>query len=90
MFGESLGRSANLPRDLALTWMGSSILPTGWGVASSPSVFNAFSSNHPGIINFALADGSIRTVKKDAPTTLLNQLAGMLDGALPDLTAILN
>jgi hypothetical protein len=41
--------------------MGVGSLPTAPGIGS-PTTWNNFSSNHPGIVQFCFADGSVRGV----------------------------
>ncbi len=90
MFGESLTRSGTLPRDLANTWMSSAIAPTAFGIPNVPAGWYNYSSNHTGIINFAMGDGSIRTVRQGGDTAIFRQISGKADGTVPDTSAIMN
>jgi hypothetical protein len=64
---------------MALSGIGSS--PGGPG---TPSFVGAFTSGHPGIINFALGDGSVRAVAKSINPLFLQHLAHRADGELMD------
>jgi prepilin-type N-terminal cleavage/methylation domain-containing protein len=71
-FGESLGgRQTGGPRDFRLSWMGAGCLPAYGGLPAASTGPWWFSSNHPGIVQFEMCDGSVRGIKKgiDAPTT---------------------
>lgn len=65
-------------------WMGANILGTAtfgenddwWGAAN----FMRPSSNHPGTVNFAYADGSVRTVSDSTTRAVMRDVAGMRDG----------
>jgi prepilin-type processing-associated H-X9-DG protein len=50
----------------------------------SPLFVGGFSSAHPGVINFAMGDGSVRVLSKSINTTILKQLAHRADGELID------
>jgi prepilin-type processing-associated H-X9-DG protein len=63
----------------------------------------SFSSSHPGVVQFAFCDGSVKGVKSAGTTqyptgsipasaqwTLLQQLAGVQDGAVVDLSLMIN
>jgi len=68
MFGEVLGDygDPNAPKKLtyAFTWMGMGEMPTGWRLPSPTSqpAWYQNGSLHPGIVQFCLGDGSVRSV----------------------------
>jgi prepilin-type N-terminal cleavage/methylation domain-containing protein len=98
-FGEAIGGTNKGPRDFALTWMGAGSLPTYWGLPE-PSQWYAYGSNHPGIVQFGFADGSVRTIRKGIPAcantlcqndqTALNfqRAAGRNDGGVIDFSVL--
>ncbi|QEL13280.1 DUF1559 domain-containing protein [Limnoglobus roseus] len=68
-FGESLGGSKT-SRSFIPTWISGYMLYTYTGIGdSSPSIYQ-FASKHTNIVNFALCDGSVRTLttSTDIPT----------------------
>ena len=91
MFGETLGKNATVqPRDLALVWIASGISPTSWGIPEPATSWFRWGSNHTGINNFALCDGSVRTVRRGSDTTLFRQVSAKADGSVVDFGALLN
>jgi prepilin-type N-terminal cleavage/methylation domain-containing protein len=70
LFGEYVGAFQNGdsgPRIRVMSWMGAGGFPSYWSiVALSDTGYGRFSfgSLHPGIVNFACADGSVRSLRK--------------------------
>lgn len=54
-------------------------LPLSRGPRDVTSNYYAFGSAHPGIIHFALVDGSVRSISVDADTVTMGQLANRHD-----------
>jgi hypothetical protein len=62
--------------------MGSGALPLAWGLQDRE--YNRFSSWHPGIVHFCLADGSIRAVATEIPDQAMINLGGIEDREVPN------
>jgi prepilin-type processing-associated H-X9-DG protein len=78
-FGETLAGTITNPRDFAITWMGAGSMPTGWGLSSTPDWYQ-FSSRHGNIVNFSMADGSVRGITTTCDFTTFVFASGMADG----------
>ncbi len=87
LVGESLGRIFRDDRR-TLSWMGSGTLRTYEGLNSSTTIGGhlylrlGFSSYHPNIVMFALADGSVRAIDDDIELKTLWAMGGIGDGDL--------
>jgi len=103
-FGEGIGHSAGIdPIDFAWSWIGVGSMPTKFGLqnghagsgGSSANVPLCFGSYHTGVINFAMGDGAVRTIRPGsagvrnplpgypamtADWAVLQQMAGAADG----------
>ena len=99
-FGEGLGRSVALATpDFAWSWIGIGSMPTKFGLqsgksgtgGSSANVPLCFGSMHTGVINFAMGDGAVRTIRPGNAGTrnplppggdwlILQQMSGAQDG----------
>jgi prepilin-type N-terminal cleavage/methylation domain-containing protein len=79
LFGEVMGGSLP-PADggFSYAWIGSGVMCTAWGLAEN-SYWKQFNSNHPGIVQFCMADGSVRTL-----STQINQTTYLYLGAIAD------
>ncbi len=75
-FGEAMGgpRSARF----SYAWAGAGLLRTYWGL-KNPQWF-CFGSQHPGIVQFCLADGTVRSISTEIDTTVYWRLSAMRDG----------
>jgi prepilin-type processing-associated H-X9-DG protein len=62
-FGEILGGTNNGPRDYVASWMGMGAMGTAFDFLDPAQWYN-FGSQHSGIVNIAMCDGSVRTVTK--------------------------
>jgi prepilin-type N-terminal cleavage/methylation domain-containing protein len=97
MFGEALGDPETGTRQYAWSWALAGPMPTAWGGipdATNPTGWNGFGGKHPGVVQFALGDGSVRTARKyvtggTAYTTLV-YMSGYKDGVNVDPAAFLN
>ena len=101
-FGEGLGRSVTLATpDFGWSWIGVGSMPTKFGLqtakagtgGSSGNVPLCFGSAHTNVINFAMADGAIRTIRPGnagqrnplpagGDWLVLQQMSGAQDGAV--------
>jgi prepilin-type N-terminal cleavage/methylation domain-containing protein len=68
LFGESTGSGDQGPPALSWTWMGCGAMPTAWGLPTGGNDWWYFSSHHTAVVQFCMADGSVRGIKK-GPTT---------------------
>jgi len=66
LFGEFLGDADTGPRNYSATWMGVGTVPTAWGISTGPDPSGPamFASKHAGLVQFCLADGSVRGIRK--------------------------
>jgi prepilin-type N-terminal cleavage/methylation domain-containing protein/prepilin-type processing-associated H-X9-DG protein len=88
-FGEMLGGKAlHGTRNYVASWMGSGSLPTAWGLQPVYGANNddydwvMFSSFHPGSVNFAFADGSVRAISRNADFATFVYASGMKDARI--------
>ena len=92
LFGEVAGRESAWPRrsefnGSAYAWMGNVVMPMNlWSqVSSTAEAVFIFDSNHPGVVNFARADGSVRSISENANIDTMRALSGRADGAVISL-----
>ncbi len=84
-FGEVLGHRApphdKGPKLYAFTWMGMGGMPSAWRLPSPVSKpgWYQHGSMHPGVVLFALGDGSVRAVNGTADRNGFLYATGMLD-----------
>lgn len=78
LFGEAVGGHTEGRRDFSHSWMGSGSLPLAWGLGDR--AYNRFSSWHPGVVQFGMADGSVRPISIDIDGDSLIHLGGIADG----------
>ena len=72
-----------------ISWMGGGALGTYMGLQRGLAAETiAFSSNHPGGVQFCFADGSVHWVQDTMGTTIGTYLSRMADGAQIDTTSI--
>ncbi len=58
-------------------WCSTNWMPTAFGLGDG---WNKFGSEHTGIVNFCLIDGSVRSVSENINTAVLHDVAGMKEG----------
>ncbi len=81
LFGEVNGHidPATKQRWITDGWMGAGVMPTGWGLGGPPAWYR-FGSMHSGIVQFAMADGSVTSLSESIDFNTYTYLAGMVDG----------
>ena len=89
LFGEvASNQDSNWPTpnsgdSAAYSWMGNILIAMNfWGGEdlSNQQTTLSYRSNHPGTVNFANADGSVRSVPDNADLITMRNLSGMADG----------
>jgi prepilin-type N-terminal cleavage/methylation domain-containing protein/prepilin-type processing-associated H-X9-DG protein len=63
LFGEAFAAIIGGEQPYGVTWMGSGVFRTLYGMWPDHSVASAFHSMHPGVVQFCFADGSVRPLK---------------------------
>ncbi|HEV3260604.1 MAG TPA: DUF1559 domain-containing protein [Gemmataceae bacterium] len=84
-FGETLAGTRTGIQDFTVAWFGAGTMPTAWGL-SDPVDWYQFSSQHPGIVQFAFADGSVHPLSTGIDYDNYVFLSGMADGRVVDST----
>lgn len=84
MIGEATGdmksTTTTPPNNLNFRWINTPAMVTAWGLDPNGTNPYRFSSLHTGVVQFALADGSVRALSVNLDSTLYQNLAGMGDG----------
>jgi type II secretory pathway pseudopilin PulG len=62
-FGECLGGPSNQVPTYTLTWMGAGVMSSYWD-CQDPATFFTYGSCHPGAVDIAMCDGSVRGIRK--------------------------
>ena len=76
MFGEVTGGD-----DYDWRWMMAGPMPGAWGLNQTPvQNWYQFESFHTGVVQFAVADGSVKAISKNIDAATLQNLQGMKDG----------
>lgn len=71
------------PSKVSAGWMGTGTLVTAFGLAGPKNArHDRFSSTHPGIVQFALADGSVRPLRIQMSSNVLWAMGGIRDGVI--------
>lgn len=89
-FGESMGGYPASARTYSYSWMGVGIQVASWGINPADTNWRNFSSNHGGIINFALSDGSVKGLREGTDVTTFRQISAMRDGSVPNSSIYYN
>lgn len=85
LFGEGTGVWTDGNRPTGRTWSYSWMcgpMPTAWGIGGNPShVYHKFNSMHAGkVVNFAMIDGSVKTIPPSVDNTAYQHTSAMQDG----------
>ena len=98
MFGENYGGRGTIanqngrgPRLLNWTWIGSGMIYTIDGLrdpAGPTKHWYRFHSDHPGIVQFSLADGSVKRVSQQIDYKTYILLSAMRDGSAVEMTGV--
>jgi prepilin-type N-terminal cleavage/methylation domain-containing protein len=88
MFGETTGgkSAATGKRQYGHTWMGSGILVTAWDFSTKE--VQAFSSEHPNVVQFCMADGAVKMIKTNVDRDSFIFVSGKHDGRQPSADAV--
>ena len=84
LFGENVGGYSHIDPDLyhAFAWTGCGQAATFWGFGED---WLQWTSRHPGVVPFCLADGSVRAVSETIDHDLFKAASGMADGKVAPL-----
>jgi prepilin-type N-terminal cleavage/methylation domain-containing protein/prepilin-type processing-associated H-X9-DG protein len=104
LFGESFAAVIDGEQPYGVTWMGTGVHRTLFGMWPDHSHAGAFHSMHPGVVQFCFADGSVRPLKygntafaweanpvlppESSAWWVFQELAGMNDGGVRDGAAL--
>jgi prepilin-type N-terminal cleavage/methylation domain-containing protein len=84
LFGEVMGGRANMKTMMSYAWMGCGFLPTFRGLTEADGKprlhWSSFNSEHPGVVQFAVADASVRKVPVQVDYGVFVAICGMRDG----------
>lgn len=86
MFGEAVGNYV-VGKTIGYSYssMGGAALPTAWGLDKKVKNWYQFSSEHPGIVQFAMADGSVNIITTTIDPNIYIYLSGRIDGKVAQL-----
>jgi prepilin-type N-terminal cleavage/methylation domain-containing protein len=95
-FGETTGgKASDWTEKYGHSWMGSGVLPTAWGINStqvsatetltSKYYWYRYGAEHSGIVQFAMADGSVKSLSQSIKKTALDRLSGIHDNRVTQI-----
>jgi prepilin-type N-terminal cleavage/methylation domain-containing protein len=94
LFGEHLGGLSQGTRNFSNAWFGVGMGVTAWGLPQNSDWYQ-FGSQHTLVVNFSLADGAVRTIRKGVGTTffsndwyVLSRISGYRDAQVFDPSII--
>jgi prepilin-type N-terminal cleavage/methylation domain-containing protein len=91
LFGESLGDTDTGPRNYSLCWTGCGAMPTAWGLPTgAASSWYMFTSKHPSVVQFCMADGSVHGFRKGGDVNTFVILSGWNDSQVPPDMSIMD
>ena len=78
LFGEATGGRTEGRRQWGYSWIAAGFLVTAWDLDDDTS--HKFDSEHPGVVQFCLADGSVRLLATTIDRDTFIALSGKHDG----------
>jgi len=72
LFGEARGDEQN-----SYAWIGAGVMATAWGLSDEPGWYQ-FSSHHSGIVQFCIADGSVRQISTKIESDMFKYYLGAI------------
>jgi prepilin-type N-terminal cleavage/methylation domain-containing protein len=85
LFGEAMGGKVDPATRLdgldtcSYSWFGTGVMISAWGLSDAPSWYQ-FSSYHPGIVHFCMADGSVTKISTKIDRDTFVYLSAIADG----------
>lgn len=84
LFGENVGGHSDSNPDMyhAFSWTGCGLAATSWGFGDG---WWQWTSRHPGVVQFCMADGSVRAISETIDEEVFEAASGMTDGKVMTL-----
>jgi prepilin-type N-terminal cleavage/methylation domain-containing protein len=79
LFGEAMGGDESQGGSAAYTWFGVGVLATAFGLSDTPG-WGSFSSRHPNIVQFCMADGAVVALSTKIDEETFLRLGSINDG----------
>ncbi len=77
-FGEALGGRPTV--EYRYSWMGCGAMATYWGLSNTETGgWFQYDSQHPGVVQFCIADGATTSISRDIDINIFRNLSGMRD-----------